>query len=563
MYRRTDICLTFIRIRHYYESGTRVFYSQEFTMAVLDWFILILYLFLIITMSWTIGKKQKNREDYYVGSRKMASWQIALSMMATQVSAISLVGAPAFVAVQQNGGLKWIQYEFAIPLAMIAIMVLLVPHFHRKKYITIYQLIEEQFGPSTRTALAVIFLISRSLGSGVALLATSIVTSVFIHIPLFETILIIGTISIFYTTLGGIKADIYSDILQLAILWIGTLIAVGYLLYLLPLDFIFTVLRDNSRMHVFEFNHTGLGDGKQFSFWAMVIGGFFLYLSYYGCDQSQAQRLLSTATPSEAQKALYLNGLFRFFLVLSYLTLGTMLMVFMANHPEFAEMVRDQKSDFLVPLFLVHYFPTGFLGLMVAGFFAATMSSLDSALNSLSASTYQDILGKLFPEWFQKMTSSEEIWWSRIFTIFWGIISTVFALFLMSGRETVIEMVNKIGSAFYGPVLAIFLLSIFSTHRNEIHAIIGMIIGVFSNIFLWLQYESVVSWLWWNVTGFVMTILPYLLFSAVAKGRIGIQLNRQVLRAGWQDGKVKQYSKNLIGAFVFFLILSAMIEFIF
>jgi SSS family solute:Na+ symporter len=156
----------------------------------------------------------------------MPAWQIALSVMATQVSAISLIGAPAFIALKTNGGLFWLQYEFAIPLAMMLIMLILVPMYHRTRAITIYEYLENRFRTTTRMSISAAFLLSRGLGSGVALLATGIVTTVCLNWNLPETILLIGLGAIIYTTFGGIVADIYSDIIQLFILWGGAILTI-------------------------------------------------------------------------------------------------------------------------------------------------------------------------------------------------------------------------------------------------------------------------------------------------------------------------------------------------
>ena len=141
-------------------------------MTSIDWVILIFYLIFIVSMSAVIGKRQKSQEDYYLGGRSMPSWQIAFSVMATQVSAISLIGVPAFIALKSGGGLIWLQYEFAIPLAMMLIMLILVPMYHATRAVTIYEYLEKRFGTQTRTIISAVFLISRGLGTGVALLAT-------------------------------------------------------------------------------------------------------------------------------------------------------------------------------------------------------------------------------------------------------------------------------------------------------------------------------------------------------------------------------------------------------
>jgi SSS family transporter len=486
-------------------------------MAKLDWIILVIYIAGIIGLSAWIGKRQKSQEDYYLGGRRMAAWQIALSVMATQVSAISLIGAPAFIALQSGGGLVWLQYEFAIPLAMIGIMLILIPVYHRAHGITIYEYLEIRFGAATRQMISAVFLISRGLGSGVALLATAIVTAVCLNWDLPETILLIGVVAIIYTTFGGIVADIYSDIIQLIILWGGAIITLIILATnLSPADY--TVLYERpERMRVFDFSQTGLGDGATFAFWPMLIGGLFLYLSYYGCDQSQAQRLLTTETPQQARKAMLYNALGRFPLVLTYSAVGVLLIPFLATHPEFAARLDGQKADFLVPYFLLDYMPTGLLGLLIAGFFAASMSSIDSALNSLSAASYRDFLIKWFPA-LNDRPPQTEVRISRLLTIFWGIVATGFALEMVGGSETVLELVNKIGSAFYGPVLAVFITGIFARRVGESAVIAGLLAGVLFNIYLWQVHAPAISWMWWNVAGFLVTLCLALLLPTKRTG---------------------------------------------
>jgi len=531
-------------------------------MGTLDWGILILYILLIIGMSAWLGKKQESREDYYLGGRRMPPWQISLSIVATQVSAISLIGAPAFVALKANGGLIWLQYEFAIPLAMMLIMLTLVPIYHRVRGITIYQYLEDRFGKTVRWFISMVFLISRGLGSGVALLATGIVTAVVLDWPLAETILLIGFVSIAYTTFGGIKADIYSDIIQLIILWGGSLLVIGVLITDINwATFSFTAA-DQLRLKVFDLSTTGLGDGNTFAFWPMLIGGFFLYLSYYGCDQSQAQRLLTTSTPEEAQKALLINGVLRFPLVLTYSSIGILMLPFLNSHPEFVSKLQGQQPDFLLPYFLIDYIPVGFLGLIIAGFFAASMSSLDSAMNSLSAATYQDFLIKIFPR-LENLSNKQQIRLSRILTVFWGGFATVFALELIGGSETVIELVNKIGSAFYGPILAIFWLGMFTRSTTAAGAIIGVLGGVGTNIFLWQSYSDQVSWLWWNVIGFLVSFLIALAVSRFIKTkapRISPELYLTAKDIKIYLSKQKNHYRSLVAWFVLIILFSWLLQ---
>ena len=534
-------------------------------MAPMDWMILIIYILLIISMSWWVGRRQKSQEDYYLGGRSMPAWQISLSVMATQVSAISLTGAPAFIALKSNGGLVWLQYEFAIPLAMILIMLILVPLYHKTRAITIYEYLERRFGKITRTSISAVFLLSRGLGSGVALLATGIVTAVCLDWPLANTILLIGAVSIIYTTFGGIVADIYSDIIQLVILWIGSIVAIVLLGGMLDWQNLDILFGNNPRMQVFNFTSTGLGDGQTFAFWPMLIGGLFLYLSYYGCDQSQAQRLLTTENAGDAQLALVINGVLRFVLVLTYCAVGVLMIPFLLVNPEFSAKLAGKQPDFLIPYFFIEYIPSGILGLLIAGFFAASMSSIDRALNSLSAASYRDFLVKIFPR-LEQLNDRRQMQLSRLLTVFWGIVATLFALRMIGGSETVLELVNKIGSAFYGPILATFWLGMLTKRGTQTGVITGLICGVGFNIFLWQFYGSEVSWLWWNVFGFLISYFVGLAVSLITRPDAQITPDNDLLLT-WSDMKAgvfnKKYIYVLVIAFVLIVVISWIIERIF
>jgi len=481
-------------------------------MILIDWIIVILYIILLVGSSYFIGKKQKNQEDYFLGSKSVPSWQIGTSMAANQVSAISLVGAPAFIALKQNGGLKWLQYELAIPLAMIFLIIYLVPAIRKNLSLTIYEYLEIRFGTFIRLIISIIFLLSRSLATGVALLATSYVTSICINIPLTKTIILIGLISLIYTALGGIMADIYSDIAQMAVLWISSICLIIILLQKLHWKVIFHV-NSIDRLQIFNLSGFGITSQSSYSLWPMLLGGFFLYISYYGCDQSQAQRLLAAKTDKEAQKSLLINSLIRYPLVLTYCFIGVLLIPFLANNPEFSNVVTKQKPDLLMPYFFNSHVPSGLLGLLIAGIFAASMSSLDSAINSLSASLWNDIIIKIKGS-LQLLDDKTKIYISKFITIIWGVICTIAAIQFSQSTETVIELVNKIGSAFYGPIAGVFTLGFFIKRCRHIDAIGAFISGFLCNISLWL-FAPHVSWLWWNLSGFSITLITGFILSFI------------------------------------------------
>ena len=223
---------------------------------------------------------------------------------------MSLIGAPAFVALREGGGLRWLQYELALPLAMLLVVAILLPALRSVPGSSIYAYAEKRFGPPTRRALAGAFLLSRGLSLGVILYASSLVVSRALGLPIGASILMVGLFSVAYTSVGGIAADIWSDVLQLIVLWAGVFVSAFYILQHAGASVLSAIPADRTQMLVM--GGSGTTGGGTFSFWPMLCGGLFLYASYYGCDQSQAQRLLTARDDGAARRALVLNGLLRF-----------------------------------------------------------------------------------------------------------------------------------------------------------------------------------------------------------------------------------------------------------
>lgn len=522
----------------------------------LDYTILILYFVGLMSLSVFLGRRFVDVRDFFLGSRRMPAWAISASIMATQAGVISMISAPAFVAFRPGGGLIWLQYEFAVPLAMILIMAVLVPFFYQTEVVTIYEFMERRFDVHTRTLLSVIFQVSRGLATGVSIYAAGILLSVVLDTPLWVSILLTGVIALAYTAIGGIAAVIWSDVIQLVILWAGIFVVMGYAISVgggwtavvshIPLE----------RFQAIDFTSHGFGDAETFSFWPMVIGGFFLYASYYGCDQSQMQRTLSSASVEKSRRALWYNGLLRFPLVLSYSMVGLVMAGFVVTEPEFTATIPRDHLDYLIPLFIKYYVPTGLTGLILAGMFAAVMSSIDSAFNSLSAASVQD----LYVRYLDPHASRRQyLWWSRVATVGWGVACTGFAFLVQNLAPTVIEGINKIGSVFYGPILAAFLLAILSRRATSRGVIVGLLAGVGINLVLWLGFEPAVSWLWWNVTGCVVTIgAAYAVSVRDTPPRPeqlkGLIMERQTIRQTFKEGRTRYLM--LAGYFVAIVLVS-------
>jgi len=472
-------------------------------MNYLDWSILIGYLLGLIAFGMYLSRSQFSIEDYYVASKNMRWYNIGLSTMATQLSAISFISAPAFVALKENGGLIWLGYEFAVPFSIIVVGTIILPLFHRLKIISIYEYLEFRFDVATRKFLSIVFQISRGLAGGVAIYAAAIVLSVMLGLKIWQTILIIGTVTLIYDFLGGMKIVVYSDVIQMIILFAGILICTLSAFNTLPDWGAITNMVPFERLKTIDFINTGLGDGNDFTFWSLLFGGFFLYISYYGCDQSQMQREISAKNLAEGQKSLLLNGFARFPIVLAYCLMGIFIGAYFYLNPDMMKLVPFDKPDMMVPVFIIHHLPNGVIGFLFVAILAAAMSSLDSTLNSLSATTMNDLI---LPRLKQKKAYSDTkvLLFSRLTTIFWGFFAIGFAFLTGAISESVIVAINKIGSLFYGSIAAAFLVGLLTKKARGISVRIGILAGVLFNFILW-KFVPGVSWLWWNVLGFAIT----------------------------------------------------------
>jgi SSS family transporter len=467
-----------------------------------DLVILIAYVAAIFGMSFAFARRQRSGDDYFLAGRRMRGPTLAASILANQASAVSLVGAPAFVALRAGGGLSWLQYELALPLAMFAAIVVLLPTLRAVPGSSIYAFAEQQFGRGTRQALAAAFLLSRGLALGVILYASAIVLAETLGWPVDAALLVVGLTAVVYTSLGGIVADIWSDVLQLALLWGGTLVAAVYVLARTGLHPLRAIPLE--RTETLVMGSAGLGDGNTFAFWPMLLGGIFLYVSYYACDQSQAQRLLTARDDRQARHALVLNGLFRFPLVLTYCLLGLLLAGLLSVDPALVQAMRGRPVDALVPVFITTYLPRGLRGLLLAAILAAAMSSIDSALNSLAAVTLEDVFG-LRPE-------RQRPWIGRVTSLLWGVFAVGSGMLAARSGAGVLVLVNQVGSAFYGPVLAVFVLGIVTRGVTGRAAVSGLAAGLVANFAL-ARFAPGVSWLWWNPAGFLVASAAAVLLS--------------------------------------------------
>jgi SSS family solute:Na+ symporter len=495
-------------------------------MTVLDWIVIALYLGGIVAFAWRVGRAQRDVQGYYLANRNVRWWQSGLSTMATQLSAISFVSAPAFVAIKTGGGLKWLCYEFGVPLGLLAVMFIIIPRLHRHKVISIYEYLEHRFDRTTRVLVSFLFQLGRGLATAVAILAGGLILSTALGISTAHAIIVVGAVTILYDVLGGIRVVILSDILQMAIIIVGLAVCSSVALTLVDWNVAWQAL-SGDRLAILDFKHWGVDAEGTYAFWPMLFGGIFLYASYYGCDQSQVQRELTVGSVRDVRRSLLVNVFGRFPIVLLYCTMGVLVGAVMLS-PELAATAAaklgmgpsalaatlQQAPDRMVPMFVLAFLPAGLVGLIFVAIMSALMSSLDSAINSLSASTMQDFYRPFIRP---RATERQYLIASKITTLCWGVFCVAAALVFLgvgeSTRQTTLVLINAVGSLIYGPILAAFLLGML-VHRVHARAMtVGIVAGLVANIAIWQL--TTLSWLWWNVTGFGVTVTSALVFSLV------------------------------------------------
>ncbi len=540
-------------------------------MNGLDYTIVVIYLLGFLGMGYFF-KNNKDSKDYFLGGRSMGWFPLSLSTMATQLSAISFVSAPAFVGLKLNGGLKWLTFEFAVPLAMLFIMLFIIPPLFRSGVVSIYEFVERRFDSSTRLILSIVFQISRALGTGVMVYTIAIILQAVLDIDFVYTILIISVITIIYSWQGGMKAVVWGDAIQMIILLVGLLTCLFYGWQLWQDHGGLVTGFPEERLQVINFNW-GLSADEEYGFWPMLIGGFFLYVSYYGCDQTQAQRMLSAKDEPTIRKLLLANGLLRFPVVFLYCMMGLFIGGLVMLAPDFLADIgamtqkyfpeeyalNGTKPDLMIPIFIIKYLPHGFIGLLMVGILSAAMSSLSSTVNSLSAVTVEDF----FNRGKKKLSQKKYMMISKGAVIFWGIVCMGCSFLFGGSKSAVIEIINAIGSVFYGPVLATFLLAIFSKRVNHIGMNTGILVAVAINLVFSKTMQNIfnidlgidIFWIWLNFTGVALAVVIAYLVSYFTGNRKDIDTLEVSLLPKKADFLKKEVF-ILIGFFFVILIFS-------
>jgi solute:Na+ symporter, SSS family len=554
-------------------------------MSWVDWGVVGVYLVWMVWDGVRMSKNTTEMEGYLLASRSLPWWAVGLSVMATQLSAITMTSTTGQGYAE---GMKFVQFYFGLPLAMIVLSVTVVPFFWRARVYTAYEYLERRFDLKTRTLTAFLFLMSRGLSCSVVVAAPALILSIVLGWNLTLTVLAIGLPTVVYTMVGGVQAVTWTDVKQMVIIVVGILAAVVVLIAGLP-----DGMSLGTALHVagavgktqaldFRFDLT-----ERYTFWSGIIGGMFLAMSYFGCDQSQVQRYLTAKSVKEGRQSLFMSAFFKIPLQALILLTGVLMFVFflftkgpllfnraplddVRSGPRAGEyqaleqeydkafearkaaattlaatgtddrsaraafvesdaavravrqrastLVKDTTNssyadvNYVFPSFVVDHMPIGLVGLIIAAIFAAAMSSIAAELNALATASVIDVYKRhLKPT----AEDSHYLFVSKLATGVWGLFVCVAAVYAAQ-FGSLIEVVNRYGSYFYGSILGVFILAIGIRRANGHGAFVGLVAGM-TTVWAVATYTRV-EFLWLNVVGAVAVTIVGAIVSEMTGG---------------------------------------------
>jgi Na+/proline symporter len=536
-----------------------------------DWVVLVVSVVAIVAYGLWKSRDSNTTDKYLRAGKTMPWYAMALSIMATQASAITFISTTGQGYVD---GMRFVQFYFGLPIAMVILSITAVPIFHRANVYTAYEYLEKRFDSKTRTLVSIIFLIQRGLAVGLALSAPAIVLTVILGWPDEWTTIIMGVVVVAYTVLGGVQAVTWTDFQQMLIMMAGLAAALVMAVWLLPdnigLTGALTVAGAAGKLNPVT---TAFSWNDRYNLWSGLFGGTFLALSYFGCDQSQVQRYLTGSSIAQSRLSLLFNAIAKIPMQFLILLTGAIVFAFftfvqapilfqredMANltkDPKYGELqqtydrafaerleaakrltsgdesakeayvssqrkldaVRKEASsitksndtNYVFLHFVTHYLPEGIVGIVIAAILAAAMSTISGEINSLATVSVIDIYKRMS----SGGTDAHYLLISRLATAFWGVYAVVTARFAKN-MGSLVEAVNLLGSFFYGGILGVFALAMYFPRVNATGAFVGVLTG--EAVIFALHYSGATSFLWYNVIGCVVVIATGVVISSFTK----------------------------------------------
>ncbi len=537
-------------------------------MHWINWLVVVVYLAWVVGDGLRRSRGATNLEGYFLAGRSLPWWAVGLSVMATQLSAVTLIGTTGQGA---TDGLRFVQFYFGLPIAMVILGVTIVPFLHGAKVYTAYEFLERRFNPATRSLTSFLFLLSRGMSCGTIIAAPAVVFSAILGVDLWVSVLLMGVPTIAYTVIGGVGAVTWADVKQMFVI-VAALLAIVFVLITrlpVPLDDALMLAGATGKLKTFDFSFNFT---DTYTFWSGLIGGTFLMLSYFGTDQSQVQRYLAAKSVDEARSSLLMSAYWKIPLQALVLLVGVGVFLFYVFEPapllfnptqdraarasapaafeqldakyavatsqrQIAAESRDPAAfaaadrevtavrtealataqetlgeptkdvNYIIPRFVLDYLPIGLAGLFLAAVLAAAMSSIAAELNSLATATTVDF----YQRWVNPNAGdAQSLKVGKLSTMLWGVFACVVAGYAAT-LGSLIEVVNRFGSFFYGSILGVFVLAMIPRARGA-GAFVGLIAGMGAVGAVAFGVPSV-SFLWHNVIGVVVVVVVGLAVS--------------------------------------------------
>lgn len=480
--------------------------------SITDYIIVIIYLIGVALIGIISSGKQSSASDYFLGSKNIPWWAACFSVVATETSTLTFISIPGLAYISN---MNFLQLAMGFIIGRIIVAIVFIPRYYSGKMETAYQFLGTRFGITMRKYASVTFILLRIFADGVRLFTTAIPIKFITGLGYFECIVIVGIITLVYSYIGGIKAVIWTDFIQMFVYLAGAIASMIVIYNLLPggWEDVIKFAEPGNKFQVFNLSMPD-------SFWSIftgnygliggLIGGAFLAMASHGTDQLIVQRLLTCKDKKSSQKAVIFSGIIVFFQFAMFLFIGIMLYAFYQG-ADFKTMemnsVNLTKSDEIFPMFIVQNLPVGLAGLVVAALLSASMSTLSSTFNSLASTTIYDLLkGKKFLS-----DTVNELKYSRIATVFWSVVIMGTGLLFQSETNPAVDFALKIQSLIYGGLLGVFLLGIMQPRANIKNAVItySFVIISLSLLFILPKFNIIpaINLTWFTFIGVVLTFV--------------------------------------------------------
>jgi solute:Na+ symporter, SSS family len=452
-------------------------------MSPIDLSVIIVYVAGCTALGARIGSKATGLKGYFLGESNIPAWAVMISIVATETSTVTFLSVPG---VAYKGDFTYLQLALGYILGRCVVATVLLPAYFRGEIYTAYELLQKRFGGPTRTTASILFLLTRALADGLRLFLAATMLEEITGWPVAVSIVVVGVVTIVYTFLGGIKAVIWTDVIQFSVYILGALVAVSILAGKLPGGWpeLWRTADAEGKFHMFDFTFDLT---REFTFWAGLIGGMVLNTATHGADQMMVQRYLSARSQKQAAVALIASGFVIFAQFALFLFIGASLWVFYHD--------PSLKPDKVFGKFIVSYLPTGILGLVIAAVFSAAMGSLAGSLNSSSTTIVNDLYRPLT----RRNDEAHLLRLSRGLTVVWGVVLMTGAFVATHLEGHVVIKVLAIASFVTGILLGLFLLGILTRRVGQSAALVGMLAGV--SAVSYAKFGTPLAWPWYALVG--------------------------------------------------------------